>query len=69
MLSNLNSIKTANIYNVQPAKAKASAGASVPCPQYSAARPSFTAYNTVNVAKTSLTSQSDVKKYTEVDFK
>lgn len=66
MLSNLNSIKTSNIYSIQPAKAKASAGVSVSYPQINAARPSFTGYNTVNVAKTTLTSQTDIKKYTDV---
>ena len=66
MLSNLNCIKTSNIYNVQPAKAKASAGVSAAYAQRPAVCPSFTAYNTVNVPKTTLTTQADIKKYTEV---
>ena len=66
MLSNLSSIKTSNIYNIQPAKAKASVGVSASYAQKPAVCPSFTAYNTVNVAKTTLTTQADIKKYTEV---
>ncbi len=66
MLSSLNNIKTSNIYNVKPAKAKASAGVSVPCLHKSTATPSFMAYNTVNVAKTTLTTPAEIQKYTEV---
>ena len=66
MLSNLNGLNISNIYNVQPASAKASAGNSMSAPQHNAIAPSFMSYNTVNVSKTTLTSQSDIKKYTEV---
>ena len=66
MLSNLNGINTSNIYGVKPAKAKASAGVSASYAQSPAARPSFMSYNTVNVAKTTLSSQAEVKKYSEI---
>ncbi len=62
----LNAINTANISNIRPAKASAYAGVSVSAPVNYATTPSFTSYNTVNVAKTTLTAQSDIKKFTEV---
>lgn len=66
MISNLNSINTSNIYGVKPAKAKTSAGISASYTNAPVARPSFTSYNPVNVVKTTLTAQSDIKKYTEI---
>ena len=69
MLLNFNGINTSNIYNVKPAKAKASAGISVSLPQNNPIAPSFTSYNTVNVAKTTLTTQDDIKKFTDVSSK
>ena len=66
MISNLNSIKTSNIYNIQPAKVKTNAGACASLPQNNTIRPAFTGYNTVNVAKTTLTTQDEIKKFTEI---
>ena len=66
MISNLGNINTTNFYGAQPAKAKASAGVCASYTNSPVARPSFTSYNPVNVIKTTLTAQSDVKKYTEI---
>ena len=66
MISNLGNINTTNIYGAQPAKAKASAGVCASYTNTPVVRPSFTSYNPVNVIKTTLTAQSDVKKYTEI---
>ncbi len=66
MLSNLNSINTSNIYGIKPAKSISFAGAPVSNPQTNAAAPSLMAYNTVGIAKTTLNTQEDIKKYTEV---
>lgn len=66
MISNLSNIKTANIYGVQPTKAKASAGVSVSYVKSPVTRPAFTSYNPVNVVKTTLTSPADIQKYTEI---
>lgn len=68
MLSNLNSINTSNIYNIQPShvKAKTNTAVSSPYTRNVAARPSFMGYNPVNVASTTLTTQADLKKYTEI---
>ncbi|MBR2526080.1 hypothetical protein IKE67_06400 [bacterium] len=65
MLSNLNGINT-SVYNIQPARANANAGVSVSKPKNNSIAPSFMSYNTVNVAKTTLTSQEDIKKFTDV---
>ncbi len=62
----LSGIQTTNIYNVKPAKVKASAGASVSYIQNPIARTSFTSYNPVNIAKTQLTTKDEVKKYSEI---
>lgn len=66
MLSNISNIKTHNIYNIQPAKANASAGISTSYTNNPITRTSFTSYNPINVVKTQLTTQSDIKKYTEI---
>ena len=62
----LSGIQTTNIYNVQPAKVKTSAGVSVSYIQNPIARTSFTSYNPVNIAKTQLTTKDEVKKYSEI---
>ena len=62
----LSGIQTTNIYNVQPAKAKPSAGVSASYTQTPITRPSFTSYNPVNIAKTQLTTKDEVKKYCEI---
>lgn len=62
----LSGIQTTNIYNVQPAKAKPSAGVSASYVQSPITKPSFTSYNPVNIAKTQLTTKDEVKKYCEI---
>ncbi len=66
MLSNLNGIHSANIYNIQPVKAKASTGVSANYAQKPVACPAFRGYNPVNIAKTTLQSPADIQKFTEI---
>lgn len=62
----LSGIQATNIYNVQPAKVKTSAGVSTSYSQSPIARPSFTSYNPINVVKTQLTTKDEVKKYCDI---
>lgn len=66
MISNLNSINTKNIYGVKPAKTMSNAGVSATYVNRPAVSPSFTAYNPVNVPKTTLNAQTDVQKFTDI---
>ena len=66
MISNLRNINTSNIYGIKPVKTNVSAGASASNTTRYTANPNFTSYNPVNVVKTTLTAQSDIKKYTEI---